>query len=126
MSKKCSKLLDGYSRFGREILSKHIDSFILDLPIKQGKYVLKKVIVDLNWRVLEQTNTYYKIKEVSSKVTSFTFPAQIEIEIKETYGKLTEVTLYGSIMGLGPIQSNHLKGQMGNFRNRLELEAINN
>lgn len=53
-----------------------------------------------------------------------TWPVQVEISLSAgSSSVLTKVVANGSNFGFGPIQKNHLKGQMGNLRNRIELRA---
>lgn len=80
-------------------------------------------MADLGWRVLEQSEKRLVCKEVAPQGTSFTWAAQVEILLTGESSDTTKVTLKGSIFGLGPVQSGHLKGQVGNLRNRIELAS---
>jgi hypothetical protein len=78
-------------------------------------------VADLGWRILAKTDSSITCKEVSPTWVSFTNAAQIEVLWREMSPTTTEIELNGSILGFGPIQSGHLRGQMGNLQNRIHL-----
>jgi hypothetical protein len=102
-------------------MSKHREEFELHTPLGEAVIACRKAVADLGWRVLEQSEKRLVCKEVAPQGTSFTWAAQVEIALARESPDTTKVTLNGSIFGLGPIQSGHLKGQVGNLRNRIEL-----
>lgn len=104
-------------------MSKHREEFELHIPLDEGVIACRKAVADLGWRVLEQSEKRLVCKEVAPQGTSFTWAAQVEILLTGESSDTTKVTLKGSIFGLGPVQSGHLKGQVGNLRNRIELAS---
>ena len=104
-------------------MSKYQQSFILNLPLSRASEVCREVAAQLGWRVLEQTTYRIVCKENAPQVTSFTWSAKVEIELEAESQGWTRITLDGSIFGYGPIQSGHLKGQIGRIRNEIELAA---
>jgi len=82
----------------------------------------RRAISDLGWRLLEDDGRRLVVKEVSPKVTSFTWAAKVEVMIEED-GDGSEVLLNGSITGMGPVQKGHLRGQLGALRNKIDLAA---
>jgi len=86
----------------------------------------QKAIATQGWRVLSHTDTSIVCKEVSPTVTSFTFAAQVAISVRasqEANTSISKITLEGSIFGFGPIQSGHLRGQVGALKNNIKLAA---
>lgn len=102
-------------------MSKHREEFELYIPISEVRIACRKAAAELGWRVLEQNEKRLICKEKTPQGTSFTWAAQVEIALALESPDRTKITLNGSIFGLGPIQSGHLKGQVGNLRNRIEL-----
>ena len=51
------------------------------------------------------------------------WPSNIEVLLAQADESRTTVTLNGSIGGYGPIQKNHLKGEMNRLRNAIEVAA---
>lgn len=102
-------------------MSKHSDEFTLDGSLSIVSDACSEAVADLGWRILDQEPGRIVVKEVAPKVTSFTWPAQIEILIWAGDDGETVVSLDGEIFGLGPVQSGHLKGQVGALRNKIEV-----
>jgi Short C-terminal domain len=50
-------------------------------------------------------------------------PSSIEVLLAEVDQATTAVTINGSIMGVGPIQKNHLKSEVNRLRNAIEVAA---
>ena len=98
----------------------HADKFLTPLALDQVIMVCREAIASVNWRVLEQGTNRLKCKEVAIQSTSFTWPAEVEI-ILFPHPKGTVIAMNGTIFGWGPIQASHLKGQMGNLKNRIEI-----
>jgi hypothetical protein len=94
--------------------------FTVPLGIDDVMMVCKEAVASTGWRVTEAGNVRLKCKEVSVQSTSFTWPAEVMIELT-THETGTIITMNGSIFGFGPIQSGHLEGQVGNLRNRIEV-----
>jgi hypothetical protein len=91
----------------------------VDVPPEQGEQIVRQAIADLGWRVLEDDGRRLVVKEVTPNSISFTWAAKIEVVISEEEDGFTEVALRGSIVGAGPVQSGHLRGQVGNLKNRI-------
>lgn len=102
-------------------MSKHVQEFDLKASGAQVLEMCQEVAVRMGWRVLAISSSTMTLKEVSSQVTSFTLPARIDVSISTTADDSCHITLNGSISGIGPIQRNHLQGQMGRFLNDLSL-----
>jgi hypothetical protein len=101
-------------------MSNHQERFVVPLGIAEVMMVCREAVASTNWRVTEAGKTRLSCKEVSAQSTSFTWPAEVTIELTSNE-KGTIVTMNGSIFGFGPIQSGHLQGQVGNLRNRVEI-----
>lgn len=97
------------------------DQVVLDLPLSESLLICRKVVVDLGWRVMEQTDNSIRCKEVAPHVVSFTWPAEVDIVLSSTSQSQTAIDMHAKIFGFGPVQKGHLQGQLGNLRNRIEL-----
>jgi hypothetical protein len=102
--------------------TKHNDSFELPASAAELETACREAVAEIGWRILDQGQGRIRCKEVASSGMSFTWPAEVEIVISGGPSS-TRVDLNGTVFGLGPIQGNHLRGQMGNLRNRIELAA---
>ena len=71
--------------------------------------------------MLEHHEWSLTCKEVSPSIIKFTWAAEVEVVLTRSTSLRTNVRLNGSIYGFGPVQSGHLKGQVGNLRNRIEV-----
>ncbi len=100
--------------------------FIITLPVDKIRNICKKAISEIGWRILNEGNSYYIIKEEVNKMNMMnlvnTNCAKIEVTWSN-YNDSTKILLDGSIIGFGPIQSNHLKGQIGRLKNIIEIFA---
>jgi len=103
-------------------MSRRKDEFFVELPKAEALDACKNAIAQIGWRIMEESPECITIKEVAIQSTSYNWPAKIGITM-ESGGSRTKVFLKGSVFGFGPIQSGHLKGQMGRFRNLLEVAA---
>ena len=102
-------------------MSKHKQDFELNTSSVQALELCQEVAVRMGWRVLSLSSSTLTLKEASPQITSFTWPARIDVSISANSDKTCIITLDGSISGVGPIQRNHLQGQMGRFLNDLSL-----
>lgn len=104
-------------------MSKHRQQFHLNVSSALALELCQEVAVRLGWRVLSLSGSTITIKEVSPQITGFTWPARIDVSISPASDNACNITLDGSISGIGPIQRNHLQGQMGRFLNDLSLSV---
>jgi hypothetical protein len=101
-------------------MSRHRIEVTVTQPTDAVAAACQEAVAQLGWRILAQSQSSITCKEVASTVISFTWPAEIEVSWVSRGGN-TVVTFSGSIFGLGSVQSNHLKGQIGNLQNRITL-----
>lgn len=99
-------------------MSKVYDEIPLSANTNDAPRICRQAIAQLGWRVLEQSDTRFVVKEVSPQATSFTLAAKVELVIEPGSGSGSVVRLNGAISGVGPIQKNHLKGQVGESASR--------
>lgn len=102
-------------------MSKHTQVFDLPIGANFALTYCQEVSAQMDWRVLALGADRISIKEIASKITGFTWPARIDVVIQTLGVDKCRVSLFGSITGAGPIQRNHLQGQMGRFLNQLSL-----
>ena len=102
-------------------MSKHQQTFTLKVDLPTALTLCQEVARELGWRVLELTSSSISVKEVSPQITGFTWPARIDVSLRQLGNAECQLTLNGSISGMGPIQRNHLQGQMGRLLNHLSL-----
>ena len=93
--------------------------FMVNYPVEIVCVSCKEAIAQLGWKIIKQSSSFIKCIEPISGV-SFNWATRIEVSWQEN-GSSLKIRLNGSIAGFGPIQSNHLKGQIGNLHNRIEL-----
>lgn len=104
-------------------MSKSNIEFLLQYPINHVEQSIKKSVSKLSWRILDQGKQYITIKEeIGLWAVKFTNLAQIEIYWEGNENE-TSITFNGSIFGFGPIQLNHLNGNMNRLKNMIESEA---
>jgi hypothetical protein len=105
-------------------MSRHTEKLHFPIHNEQMMVIVQDAVASANLQVLRSGEDYIVCKEASSQVTSFTWPAEIRVELSSYQdGKGIEILLKGKIAGFGPIQSNHLEGQMGSLCNRISLLA---
>jgi hypothetical protein len=104
-------------------MSKLEQQFVLSVDGEVAIRLCREVSADFGWRVLESSSQSISIKEVAPQSTSFTWPARIDIKIRSSSKSQCSIQLNGSVAGMGPIQRNHLQGQMGRFLNALSILA---
>ena len=102
-------------------MPKFSDEFVISCTMEKAMELCKNAVAQLGWKVLNQTSSSITCKEVTSQATSFTFPVEVTISLSNANNEM-KIILDGTIFGLGPIQSGHLKGQVGRLRNIIEVE----
>ncbi len=81
----------------------------------------RHVIAEMGWKIEAQSDTRLVCKEVvQAGGMAMTWAVKLELAV-ETADTGSLLLVKGSNFGFGPIQSNHVKGQVGNFMNRLKL-----
>jgi hypothetical protein len=88
----------------------------------RAEQACRSAISTLGWRLLEDEGSRLVTKEVTPHVAKMTWAAKVEVLIQQE-GSGSNVELNGSITGMGPIQKNHLKGQIGALKNNIGLAA---
>lgn len=102
-------------------MSTHTQQFRLQASRQELLRDCQQVTASLGWRVIEVSSSSIKVKEPMPNLTSYTGAVRIDIDIHERDTAECDLELRGSVMGVGPIQRNHLQGQMGRFLNELSL-----
>jgi hypothetical protein len=100
----------------------HREELVLDLRQSDAREVCREAVAGIGWNVLEN-NEVRLICSERANLTSFTGQAKVEIDLIPQTEDMTRIILIGSMFGFGPIVSGHLKGQVGDFRNRIQLAA---
>jgi len=103
-------------------MSKHNDEFTVPLSIKKTMKVCKEAAAELGWRIMNEGDNYISCKEVSPQIISFTWAAKIDVYVEGNNNE-SIISLNGSIFSMGPIQSGHLKGQLGKLKNLIQLSV---
>lgn len=101
-------------------MSQHSERFVLEVPLEQVYAASQRAVAEMGWRVFNQQGNLLVIKEVASKTTSSTWPVEIQVRLTPI-AQGTGVEVSGSNFGFGPIQTNHVRGQVGSFINRLRV-----
>ena len=99
----------------------------LDLPysLTSVERACHEAVTELGWLVLDQRDNVLVCKEhIAFTCCSTHYPAHVEIVWMQDGGN-TRITLNGSIFYGGPIQNKHLKEQVENLKNRIEINLRN-
>jgi hypothetical protein len=83
-----------------------------------------KVITDDGWNIVQQDSTSLLCKEGNYHITKVTWPITMEVLSEVESPTATTILLRGSNFGWGPIQKNHLRGQLSTLRNKIKLAII--
>lgn len=102
-------------------MSKYNDNLKLNSSLEDAKRICKHAILQLGWNVLEESSNSISCKEETPNLTSFTFAAKIKLLLIAHQNSVT-IEIQGSILGFGPIQAGHLKGQIGKLKNAVEVK----
>jgi hypothetical protein len=80
----------------------------------------RRIIAEMGWKIEAQSENRLVCKELVDMWMKGVWPVKLELTVQtDAAGSLLLVK--GTNSGIGPIQSNHVKGQVGNFINRLTL-----
>ena len=80
----------------------------------------REAVTQVGWRLLDQSNGGLASKEETSRDIYSTGAAKVELAWRQE-GINTRLTINGSIMGSGLLQSAHLTGEMANLQNRIQI-----
>ena len=97
-------------------MSKHRDEFSLPLTVQECLHLCNAAVRALGWSVVEQGGQYLACTEGAYRMGSITYPAKVQIHLAGDAPGFTRVIFDGSIFGIGPIQSGHLKQKMQQLR----------
>ena len=103
-------------------MPRHSEQFVLSSTPGAAMAQCRLVIGQIGWEVRSTSADSIKFKERGA-ATSFTWAAEITLTVRADESGSSQITMDGSIAGFGPIQSNHLKGEMGRVRNLVETMA---
>lgn len=101
-------------------MPQHSERLILEASLEDVYAASQRAVADMGWRVFKQDGKGLVFKEVSPKHTSSTWPVEIQVRLA-SIAQGTGVEIFGSNFGFGPIQGNHVRGQVGSFINRLQV-----
>lgn len=102
-------------------MPRYQEQFALQLSLADSMEICREVVADSDWNVVQQNASSLVCKEGSYHVTKVTWPITVEIVLSAESSDKTSILLQGSNFGFGPIQKNHLRGQLGSLRNKIEL-----
>ncbi len=98
-------------------MSKISDQFSVPLPLEDASSACHTAIDDIGWKV--------KVSEPTRIIPTIGFgltrnPSKIEVLLAEDGPMSSQITLDGSIWGVGPLQKRHLQGEMTKLREAIE------
>jgi hypothetical protein len=96
-------------------------SILVPLSLSATSLICRKAIAQMNWRMMEQSESQFVCKENVSLSVLLTYPVEIKMVLNSSGLSSTQIELKGKVFGLGPLQSGHLKGQMGKMINHIQL-----
>jgi hypothetical protein len=101
-------------------MSKLSDELSIDLTPEQASLACRSAIASIGWNIksLDDRRIVPKVGVGVSRN-----PSNIEVLLASTDGSRTTITLNGSIVGIGPLQKSHLRGEMNRLRNAIEVAA---
>jgi hypothetical protein len=100
-------------------MSQHAERFVLREPLHLVAEACQQAAAQMGWRVLDQRCDYIRLKEVATALACGS-PVQIDVCLTQA-AQATSVDIRGGSLGFGPIQSGHVRGQVGAFVNRLQV-----
>jgi Short C-terminal domain len=100
---------------------KRDSSFPISRSLNDVLRVCREVVAELRWNVLDQRSDGITCKQGNPSLAAW--PVTMRISLSQRTGEQTIVNLEKSCFGFGSIQSNYIMGQLGQFRNRIELRA---
>ena len=100
-------------------MSKYQVDAVLPHSVNDVATACQEAVAQLGLSILDQSDSGLTCKE-EIQLTSFNNPAKVEVTWRQD-GNKTKLTFNGSNFGLGPIQSGHVKGVIGNIQNRIQL-----
>lgn len=106
-------------------MPKYQESFTLQLPLADSMEVCTRVITEDGWNIVQQGSNSLLCKEGNYHVTKVTWPITIEVLLEVESPTATSITFRGSNFGWGPIQKNHLIGQLNSLNNKIKLAVKN-
>ncbi len=103
-------------------MSKHAETFVLPVPIPDALRACQTALAGPGWTVSAQGSDRLTAREVPQPV-SWGNPVTVEVALAAADGQ-TRVSLSGANGGFGPIQTNHVKGRLGELRRAIEAAAV--
>ena len=101
-------------------MTKLTDELAIDLPLDAASLACRSAIATVGWNI-KSVRPHRIVPKIGVGLTRW--PSKIEVLLAQADESRTTVTLNGSIGGYGPIQKNHLKGEMNRLRNAIEVAA---
>lgn len=98
------------------------EEFDLHLPLEAALLACKTAVAELDWKISEEGSRRLVCKE-PQEVLSFNWAATAELSLSSVSSDKTRVSINASNFGWGRLQKNHLKGQVGNLRNKVAVAA---
>jgi hypothetical protein len=101
-------------------MSKLSDELFLQLPLEHASQACRSAIANIGWNIKSMDDRRI-VPKVGVGISRN--PSNIEVLLTSHDDSGTIVTLNGSIMGIGPVQKSHLRGEMNRLRNAIEVAA---
>ena len=103
------------------------ESFSLDLPVTSVTNTCQRASQEIGWSAKESTKGFvlkepFKLKW--SQLFVIRYPVTVRVSMVAESQNRTLVDMQGSNLGLGPIQSNHVKKQVAALRGAIEHLAL--
>lgn len=101
-------------------MPKDITEQIFPYNTKDVTVACQEAVAQLGWSISEQSDNRILCKELRRSMLMGSYPVNAEITWQQV-GSNTQLVIKGVNSGIGPIQSRHLKDQMGNLLNRIQI-----
>lgn len=100
-------------------MPKRTDEFYVPLPSDRTAELVRTLLSSDHWKIEESSNTRITCKERTG--IAMHNPLKLTIDVVPSDSNATRVLVNGSVFGVGPLQTNHLKKGMEEFRQVVEI-----
>jgi len=102
-------------------MSKDRDEFVLPFSLSVASVICQQALAESELEVKNRSEGLIICEEHVS--FGFTNPARLEVILKVESSDSTRVIINGSNLGIGPIQSGHVRGKVEEIKNVILAEA---
>jgi hypothetical protein len=94
------------------VVSKRAERLELDVPPERALTACRTAIESLEWELAELDEAGLQAREDAAKLSCHDWPVEIGLKVAPDGEERAAVTLAGSVPGLGPVSSRHLRASL--------------